>query len=1488
MLSRRRELVYRGGDLCVSKVHCGLRGYVVVEKTIPFDDVIAVIRRDIASEKLPENWAGWTGDAIVSLAVALDGNPLDGRLYNFLPMDADAKAPFAGYLDAPFLATLDRLKVQRGVEFNDSLWEAARTLAIDAALVARQRLPREEAGHVVLDLITWSGERDGMRKRVLDSRQALIPVLSRQGRPTEWSTLDRARLWLGDAFLNAAFVARHAPFPLVDASVGVERIQGLQAFAVGTSLLLCSAPMRADVVEAVARGLASARAKLERWDLFYLSLAELFRNDGVALAGRRLLLDLRGELKDADSPNPERRGRRRRLRAMFLPPLRGGAEERTPVALPKAVQQRLSFVHEGLDLARRQASPARRFLLASGLVRDHESREILRLLAGAISDPGETRDPEGLRWEALVAMMRIVTDEDTAGGVLEEINPLVPTLGGWSRASSAYFCRWPETGGAELERLFESAAGLSAELDQHRSRLLRPYSEWPVPANERAPWRAFLRKAGVSDILRLVPAIAGQMPRGWPSALQPALVQRADLPAAQGATWAELMPSAWSVTNPQTDYTATGVYRLPGQLDFAAVAPAVGPAFAEVVVRVLEAAPNCVDMTVYRPGHPHQPNTRTWASPVAAFLRSAPWVPLADGGHASLSHAWIPGEGRTPPPLLPLVAIDVRRILAMSPRAAEILREAGLPEFGTTAAAWRYLVAAGSLLRDETTSNDAERLFSAAQEAWLAANLETTPPVGLRILGRRAGRIFAIDPRQAASKILVADGDDRQLLAATARADVATVMMEPPAARARPIAAYLAQHFPNTVRRASQIEARYESEGAVIVPDPADLTIEEAFGDGVRQILALTLRYRSSFYRGNPEDTLARLASVRVRPLATLDLRIGDFAEPVPRFGQRAVLLDGGGAATILYAEALAGSDQLLIGLATAIAAAVGAPSTVGEPLLAFAAELGVIGLSASFDDYASILGVPADEIRNVLGAARASIASLLRTIRPIVAYLLGLEQAERFVVGTGLTSEEEVVAALDGSGDALPEPPRDIVRRCRDSGDVAAIAIALRMDLRRLNEVLASLGTPYAEIDLTSRHQATLAAFLSRKEAPVRESIRVSYREAFESGASLAPYVTARDTARPELPLGYGTEHVDLSSDTMQGWLDDWMTRHCAAWHPEPTSHRQRRDVVRDANLKALRAAMPEVRTAVLARADAADPLRARYATLADVEGASVQAALAGGWIDFDRLEREQMVGWLARSSLWPDHWASLAGLAITDKERAARVRDDEAARIAATTVKKQMPYSGGVFTFGVDGMGSLADHIGALVAGNSVLLQTSARTLKGIAPVLNPGTGGGGGGGGSGVSRLTDDERNLIGFFGETIAFEWLKRRFGAKRVVDDASWRSEYRNHVFGEGGDDQLGYDFEIKNGATHWYFEVKSTTTPGPLAVQSLELGASEFRRADLCKADRRERYRILYVTDALHPEKAQIFPLANPRSRTGRSFFADRQAGQRLYFPLPR
>ncbi len=1491
-LERRPETLKEDGTLRLMRVACGEADFVVVERSVPEATMHAIIARDIEAEALPEGWRDWQGNAIVSLAVAAEGDPLASRLYNFLPMGEGVEAPFSGYLDAPIFATLDRLRIQTGVEVNEYLMETARLAAIAGAQAAVEALTRKQARQAVLDLVLWREHADTMRAAVLASPTPLIPTIAGRSGGTGWAKLDAAKIWQGDAFLTPKMVAKHAAFPIVDGEIGAKRLDALRAFVKGTDLLACSVEARADVVEQVAQGLPKPEDAIERWNQFYRSLADLFRSEASALAGRRLLVNARGELKDTEAATRVRRGgRRKRLSAMFLPPLRdAAARDKIAALLPKTVQRRLGFVHEGLEVAVDGSSAARRFLLAGALVREHESREILRLLAGAIADPGETRDPDVLRWEALGAMMRIVTGEDIAEGVVAEINPLVPTREGWSRASSAYFTRWRDTRGEDLDALFERATGISSELDQHARRRLRPYADWQVTSNEREHWTVFLRKAGVSDLLRTVPALAGPNPREWPQELKSAVLQRGNLPAAQRTAWDTLIGPTYLVPNPQTPYTTDAIPRLPGQLDHDALAPVVGREYAEQVVRLIGASPSILRFAIYRPSHPQAPNRREWPSPIAAFVRAAKWIPLPNGSQVDILGAWLPGEeARTPPPLLPLAALEFRQALARNPSAADALRVAGLAEFGTRQCAWRLLTAAGRLVDAETSGADAERMVTAVQDAWHKADLEQVPPADLKVLGRRGGRIVAVDPRDAETRIIVADGDDRQMVAATARAEATTAIVEPPTARAREVGAYLAKHFAHSVRQASRIEASYESDGIPVVPRAEDPTIDEAFGDVIRQIVALSLRYRSTFYRGSLEETLGRLASVRVRVLDGLSLRVGELAEPVPRFEKRAVLIGGTQAPTIVHSTALASTDRMLVGLAPAIGAALGAQQVIGDPLLAFAAELGPTGLSASYEDYAAVLGVPVAEIRGFLGTARASIGNLLRTLRPLVEMLTDETAAATFVVGTGLASESDVREALECIDERLPIPAEDLLRRCRESSDLGALAIALKLDLSQLNRVLARLGPPYAPIDLTERHAATLSAFLSRKAGLLRESIRASFRASFESGDDLASYVATQNSARPTLPTGYGQTEIELDQAQLQGWLDAWMQQHGVTAVAELPPLREQLEQVREANIKKLRALIPELRVAILARAPEGDPIRGRWGALGEAESASVADAIAKGWIDFDRLEDDAICTWLERSGWWPASWPALGAMSITPDERASRVKADEEARIAATVVRRRMDYSGGSFTFGVDAMGSLADHIAGLVGTNATLLNTSSRTMRGEAPLLETSSGGGGrGGGGWGTQQrqMSDDERRLVGFFGEAIAFEWLKRRYGEKRVVNETCWKSGYRRQIFGEGGDDGLGYDFEIYNGDTRWLFEVKSTTTSGPLKLQSLELGSTEFDCADTHKADRRVHYRILYVTDALHPENARIFPLPNPRSRAGLLFFTDRQAGRRLYFPL--
>ena len=218
------------------------------------------------------------------------------------------------------------------------------------------------------------------------------------------------------------------------------------------------------------------------------------------------------------------------------------------------------------------------------------------------------------------------------------------------------------------------------------------------------------------------------------------------------------------------------------------------------------------------------------------------------------------------------------------------------------------------------------------------------------------------------------------------------------------------------------------------------------------------------------------------------------------------------------------------------------------------------------------------------------------------------------------------------------------------------------------------------------------------------------------------------------------------------------------------------------------------------------------------------------------------------------------------------------------------RISHSGGTFTVGRDSYAGLVDDILARTGQNKALLTTSTRPLHGTHRIVlrTPGTSGGGGG----VStrqpqRKSNEERELIGFFGEMIAFKWLKEKFGDRRIIDERCWKSLYRTHVYGGTGNDALVMTSKWTLESTGGFFEVKATATDEIGDHQLVELGSSEIARAESCRSEDRYHYRILFVTNALRPEHARIFVLHNPRSKQGLAFYTEQEtSGVRLHFPV--
>lgn len=181
------------------------------------------------------------------------------------------------------------------------------------------------------------------------------------------------------------------------------------------------------------------------------------------------------------------------------------------------------------------------------------------------------------------------------------------------------------------------------------------------------------------------------------------------------------------------------------------------------------------------------------------------------------------------------------------------------------------------------------------------------------------------------------------------------------------------------------------------------------------------------------------------------------------------------------------------------------------------------------------------------------------------------------------------------------------------------------------------------------------------------------------------------------------------------------------------------------------------------------------------------------------------------------------------------------------------------------------IAERVATLVAENEQLLETPTN-VRSVIPIETGGHRARGRGKGtrkgSGRPSMTDEQRSAIGFIGEQIAFEWLKKQFG--QAVSEACWVSGNRDLAFGtDDGDDSLGYDFEVSEGARTLYYEVKATS--GTETV--IELGPSEIRAAERYRSDRRRQFRIIFISEALDPGNSCLYVLPNPSSKSGKRYF---------------
>jgi len=345
-----------------------------------------------------------------------------------------------------------------------------------------------------------------------------------------------------------------------------------------------------------------------------------------------------------------------------------------------------------------------------------------------------------------------------------------------------------------------------------------------------------------------------------------------------------------------------------------------------------------------------------------------------------------------------------------------------------------------------------------------------------------------------------------------------------------------------------------------------------------------------------------------------------------------------------------------------------------------------------------------------------------------------------------------------------------------------------------------------------------------------------------------------------------------------MKERLDEWLETATAELERAAEAVEPLDDVQRD-NRARLRDILATAHRTVLAWSELHRGELPALWNLDDLELTVWDALLAEGQTDFDPIDAERLVEWLAQRGHWLDGMPQtliLEDLGLTQAAVERARTEEERERAHREFLRRSIELGGTRHSAAPENFAALADAARASVTDS--LLRTKSAFSHLAEPATHTRSKAPSKGTKVTPSRVTEAQRRAIGLVGEVVALEWLKKRYSG---ASDDSWKSGYRDFVLGGSfGNDSLGFDFEVPVGRTSYLFEAKATTGE----ETQIELGESEVLAAR--QHARTNRYRILYIPRALDAARRAIHVLPNPFGVQGRDLYHLEGSGLRYRFRL--
>lgn len=1491
-------------------------------------DFKAALAGSLEKEEVPESWNSWEGRATVSVAVPL-GAPLEtGTLYCFLPLGAEGKAPFAGYINANFYTKMDRRSVDASIQLNEFFMDMAAWLCCQLiGFLVESKL--ERAPGAVVNLLCWD---DDYVEQIAHSMGAdgegilsrpFLPTLG-PGGTVVWSPPSETYAWFtppGSCL---------SPQNISDVGKGVILIDMLTD---GQRKALDRVYRRlrgagfepppdviATWVERIAHQMHLDGAAPERWATFYDEVAVGLAHHSAALFGKKFLLSASGDLISSELPSVSPSGRGRRAADVYFAPVMAVDadvdDDKSKRSLP--LETLPSTLRKGFALLSREVPwlkedgghrPGRSFLVAGKLAREYDTRDVLRTLAGVTRSSGAERPREqALEWAfRLWNSGRSLSDKETRAA-----NFFVPTAGGWIDAETAMFgSGWDVPNGRKLHSLLRATEEQSEDMKACASRLLVAHGAWPVRHGSQADWIVFLRAAGVADCLR---------PMGGETVLAQVTDRPSGLPGAIARRFSGLDENTREFLRAKLAADCTGSmytsrqyradlrdWRIPGQGEHSKFALEIRREYAIQVLLSMRLVTD--EHRTFRAVRAESgAESQRLATPLFAFLAGGSWLPANRPGGAvrfvKPSDAWyFHADDERPPRFMDFVLPVIGN--AMDPATFKWLRDhASLGVFKEESQSAR-VIAALTAAAEEGISDiqDVRRFHEVFARAWAnskkygRAGPMKSVPVSI---GQRIGAISRSDPDDAPGGHF---DDGKDLLKKQLLFELGEPVFDFVQGDTENAWAWVDACVPGRFRRISEEPAEIYIDGAMFDEMTPAQPLVEAVGSWIVDFLVLVAEHKSSLFARQTQKTLARVRRAATALSLVRGKRV-EFAHGEHRIALAPAMRNAlavqrpNGPVLIIQTEEASVSLGLLAKSSGQLAAALGSRELahgLDSALLRLAGQLPAEPSGAPDDgDIAAALGVAAEDIQQTRQLASADLAGALFLAIPLAACIAGAELTatlHRLSLRDD-PPEEELREGLEALSAALGLTLKELEDRLAPLADLSQLMAEFSLPISKLNSVVAELGGNYRPVSHEQTHRDAWLRHLRQRQPATLERLRQRVAGLFDQHGSLAEYASARDEVLDIAPdSAWFTTQDTLSDELMDAWIEAWVVSRLVESPP---------DVKLDVDLLEARAAngarlrdfwskfapllsawvrVPDCTAAASVRQAWASPEATRDGCLAK--------AKAAGWLDFRLLDEGQVAHWLTVAGVWPEGrnadadpaaWGISPESVLSSEERSKAERAEQQLR------RTQVDFAGNKVSALAEGYAKIASAVEAAArhAPSLAHIPTGDAELAQMDPVR---VGGGPGGSGSKSppktpeNSMSEDQKLAVGLIGEAWAREWLRRRYDLESVGENI-WVSRYRDAVLNTtGGSDSLGYDFVHTTKSRSYYFEVKASTGD-PLRF---ELGPTEIFAAQRYRADREHQYRILYLANVGDPARMRWLLLPNPFSAKASASFRAVGKGSVVY-----